>query len=112
MHKFTFVTEEKKCPNCNRKVIGRSDKIFCSDYCRNAYHNIEKKSDRSKEIRNVNNKLKRNRSILEKILKEEETKKCHKDVLVKEGFRFNYHTQMISNKKKDTYFFCYEYGYL
>lgn len=28
----------KKCLNCSNEVIGRSDKVFCSDNCRNKYN--------------------------------------------------------------------------
>ena len=30
---------KKQCPECGGNIIGREDKKFCSDYCRNAYNN-------------------------------------------------------------------------
>ena len=30
---------EKTCLECNEKLIGRADKKFCNDYCRNAFNN-------------------------------------------------------------------------
>ncbi len=102
---------QRKCLQCAKKVIGRADKKFCNDYCRNAYNNVVKGSV-NKIVRNINNKLKRNRNILEQILGGEPNKKMHKDQFVKEGFHFDYHTHTLKNKKGDTYFFCYEYGYL
>ena len=32
----------KVCPECGEKIIGRVDKKFCSDYCRNAFNNKSK----------------------------------------------------------------------
>jgi hypothetical protein len=32
--------------------------------------------------------------------------------LIREGFRFKYITHTYTNKKGNTYFFCYEFGYL
>lgn len=28
-----------KCKNCGKKVIGRSDKLFCHNTCKSDYHN-------------------------------------------------------------------------
>ena len=48
----TFSTQEpdimeekdiKKCPVCGKNVIGRSDKVFCSDECRTCYSNKREK---------------------------------------------------------------------
>ena len=33
----------KKCPVCGKNVIGRSDKVFCSDECRTCYSNKREK---------------------------------------------------------------------
>lgn len=30
---------DKKCLECGEKIVGRADKKFCNDYCRNAYNN-------------------------------------------------------------------------
>ncbi len=42
--------ETKRCPVCNGKVIGRSDKIFCSDGCR-IYSYNQKMKERRKTMR-------------------------------------------------------------
>ena len=55
---------EKKCPECGEKIIGREDKKFCSDYCRNAFNNRLNK-DSKNLIRNINNRLRKNYRILE-----------------------------------------------
>ena len=33
------ITMEKQCLECGDKIVGRIDKKFCSDGCRNAYNN-------------------------------------------------------------------------
>jgi hypothetical protein len=104
--------EITNCLYCDKPVKGRSDKKFCNDYCRAAYNN-QLNSAANNFIRNVNNALGKNRRILESLLAEgEATAKTNKDKLVEKGFQFKYHTHLYSTKKGDTYFYCYEYGYL
>jgi len=104
--------DEKTCLSCGKAVKGRSDKKFCDDYCRAAYNN-DLKSAANNNIRNVNNALGKNRRILENLLPEgEPTAKANKDKLIEKGFQFKYHTHLYSTKNGNTYFYCYEYGYL
>ena len=104
--------EAKPCLSCGKAVKGRSDKKFCDDYCRAAYNN-DLKSSSNNFIRNVNNALGKNRRILESFLHEgEQTAKANKDKLIEKGFQFKYHTHLYSTKNGNTYFYCYEYGYL
>lgn len=102
--------EDKKCLECENPVYGRSDKKFCSDACRNSYNN-RTHSTSTKYMRKVNNILTRNRRILLE-LNPEGKKKTHRDQLLKRGFDFDFHTNSYTTKSKDTYFFCYEQGYL
>lgn len=102
----------KTCLTCGKTVRGRSDKKFCDDYCRNNYNNQLKAGDNN-YVRNINNTLRKNRRILHQILPgNEEAAKTTKHKLIQEGFRFKYITHTYTNKKGNTYFFCYEYGYL
>jgi predicted nucleic acid-binding Zn ribbon protein len=104
--------EAKPCLSCGKPVKGRSDKKFCDDYCRAAYNN-ELKSPSNNLVRNVNNALSKNRRILEGILpKGEATAKANKDKLIEKGFQFKYLTHIHHTKNGNTYFYCYEYGYL
>lgn len=105
-------TEVKTCLLCEKVIKGRSDKKFCDDYCRAAYNN-ELKSAANNNIRNVNNALGKNRRILENILPQgEATAKTNRDKLIEKGFQFKYHTHIYNAKNGNTYFYCYEYGYL
>lgn len=105
-------TENRKCLSCEKPVKGRSDKKFCDDYCRNNYNN-SLKGDDSKLIRNINNALRKNHSILQNLLPEtEDTVKVNREKMTDMGFRFQYMTHQYQNKKGNVYFFCYDHGYL
>ncbi|HMU08548.1 MAG TPA: hypothetical protein PKC54_00965 [Ferruginibacter sp.] len=104
--------ENKTCVLCGKILKGRSDKKFCDDYCR-AAHNNELKSAVNNHIRNVNNALGKNRRILESLLPEGgQITKASKEKLIEKGFQFKYHTHQYQAKNGNTYFYCYEYGYL
>ncbi len=59
----TIKSMEKKCLSCGETLIGRADKKFCNDSCRNNYHHNQNR-DQINFIRNINNILKKNRAIL------------------------------------------------
>ena len=101
---------EKKCLNCNESFTGRIDKKFCSDYCRNQYNN-QWRSYSDTYIRKVNHLLKKNRKILTDLNPNGKTK-VHKNQLTKLGFRFDFFTNIYKTKNGNTYYFCYEHGYL
>lgn len=104
--------EAKKCLQCDRVIKGRTDKKFCDDACRNAYNN-KQNSDNSSLMRNINNILRKNRRLLEQAIPEGEGMgKTTKRKLADNGFNFTYHTHQYTNKKGDTYSFCYEFGFL
>ena len=102
--------EERKCPECARPVLGRVDKKFCSDACRNAFNN-KSNATTTNYVRNVNNTLAKNRRILVELNPNGKIKK-HKDQLLKKGFDFDFYTNSYTTKAGDTYRFCYEQGYL
>lgn len=101
----------RKCPECGEKIIGRADKKFCSDQCRNTYNN-RLNSDASNTVRNVNNILRKNRRILIDLNKQSGKTIVNKETLLTSGFNFTYLTHTYTTKKGDVYHFCYEQGYL
>ncbi|MCU0339986.1 MAG: hypothetical protein MUE30_08880 [Spirosomaceae bacterium] len=101
----------KTCLECGEKIIGRSDKKFCSDLCRNAYNN-RLNADANNLVRNINNALRKNRRILEQACHEDDKAKISKNALMREGFDFAYFTHIRPTQKGSTYYFVYEYGYL
>jgi len=102
--------KKRVCLHCGYELHGRSDQKYCSDSCRNADHN-QQNSSSSNFIRNINNTLRRNRKILEKLCPYDKAKST-KNQLAQDGFNFNYHTNKYLTKKGLEYYFCYDYGYL
>ncbi|MDO9510334.1 MAG: hypothetical protein Q7J34_01125 [Bacteroidales bacterium] len=100
----------KTCNDCGETLRGRSDKKFCSDQCRNNYNNRQN-SESSTYVRHVNTILKKNRKIMEVL---NPMGKCtmHRDKLTAKGYNFNFFTSTYTTRKGQTYYFCYEYGYL
>ncbi|HVX24905.1 MAG TPA: hypothetical protein VHB70_01085 [Parafilimonas sp.] len=103
--------EPKACLQCGKTLRGRSDKKFCDDYCRNNYNN-QLKANTNNYVRKINNALGKNRRILEEVLPDGDMHKTTKQKLLHAGFLFKYITHTYTNKKGNTYFFCYDYGYL
>lgn len=102
----------KTCLSCGKTIRGRSDKKFCDDYCRNNYNN-QLKAQSNNYMRNINHALGKNRRILESLLPDiEEMSRATRQILARQGFSFKYITHTYTNKKGNTYFFCYDYGYL
>lgn len=97
---------EKKCKQCERLVVGRSDKKFCSDACRIDHHNQQKKDayDFRKELIKV---TECNRKLLHQLLDEGFDKFKTEELLAK-GFNFNGITG-IAPKAKQIEIYCYEY---
>ncbi|NQY07072.1 MAG: hypothetical protein HRT68_13010 [Flavobacteriaceae bacterium] len=100
----------KTCLECNEPVVGRSDKKFCSDYCRNSFNNRVNK-DAKNLIRNINNRLRKNWRILE-VLNPKEKTKVSRSKLIEKGFNFSYFTSIYITKAGAVYYFVYNQGYL
>ncbi len=98
------------CLECGEKIIGRSDKKFCNDACRNAYNN-KLNSDSSSIMRNINNRLRRNHRILSEVSFNEGKAKTTRSKLSAEGFDFDYFTQLRVYKNGAEYRFVYDIGY-
>ena len=101
---------EKLCLDCNETLRGRSDKKFCDDQCRSNFNN-RMKAGQQCCIRPVNSILRKNHSVLSKICIGEKIR-IKKDVLLRNGFNPDYHTHLHQAQNGNTYFFCYDYGFL
>lgn len=99
----------KTCLECGEKIIGREDKKFCTDGCRNAYNNKINK-DSTNYMRNINNKLRKNYRILLE-LNVEGKSKTTKNKLLSKGFDFDYITNILNTNNGNTYYFVYDQGY-
>jgi predicted nucleic acid-binding Zn ribbon protein len=100
----------KNCLECHDKIVGREDKKFCSDGCRNAYNNKMNK-DHTNLMRNINNKLRKNYRILTELNPEGKTKTT-KNKLISKGFDFDLITSVYTTKTGNIYYFVYDQGYM
>ena len=103
--------KNKTCLECDQQLIGRVDKKFCNDYCRNSYNNRENKVAND-YVRKVNVVLRKNRRILAQIMDGKDKTKTSKEELLLNGFNFYYYTNFYKTKQDKTYYFVYEFGYL
>lgn len=101
---------QKVCLECGEKIVGRTDKKFCDDACRNSYNNKVNK-DRKNIVRNTNNWLRKNYRILEQLNPDQKTK-VSRSKLTEKGFDFNYFTSIYTTKAGTVYYFVYDQGYL
>jgi len=102
--------DQKLCLECEEPIKGRSDKKFCSDYCRNAYNNKINKESKNL-IRNTNNRLKKNFKILSELNATGKTKTT-KSKLLDKNFDFNLFTSIYTTKTGNVYYYVYNQGYL
>ena len=98
---------ERKCAECDRVLVGRSDKKFCDAYCRNSYNNRIKRSD-EKFIQKVNRIIRRNRRILKHLCPQGKAM-VRKEILDQLGYNYD-HFSGIYKSRLGTYYFCYDYG--
>lgn len=104
------MTEERICLECGVRLMGRADKKFCSDMCRNIYNN-RLTAFSNNTIRTINNILKKNRRILNILCPEDKSKVVRKTLAIK-GFDFNHFTHLRKTLKGSVYHFIYDMGYL
>ncbi|GAA4762188.1 MULTISPECIES: hypothetical protein [Flavobacterium] len=100
----------KACLECGEKLVGREDKKFCSDGCRNAYNNKMNK-DSTNLMRNINNKLRKNYRIVSE-LNPDGKSKTSRTKLISKGFDFEYFTSIYTTKTGNVYYFLYDQGYM
>ena len=98
------------CLQCGEKIIGRSDKKFCNAQCRNTYNNLLK-SEAEKLIIESNRILRKNRTIL-KQLNPIGKSTVPREYLELAGFDFDHITRIYRTQGGNTYYMCYEFGYM
>lgn len=103
--------ETKQCQHCAKKMQGRTDKKFCSNYCRSSYHNALY-GNRTNYMRRINALLLRNRKILSDLFVLQR-KGAHVPLseLYMKGFTPQHFTHQAKHTSKTVYTFCYEFGY-
>ena len=104
------VAEEKRCcVFCGRELIGRSDKKFCDDTCRNN-HKYRQNKRNDEVINRINKSLLHNRTVLKSMLNSGK-KIVKKQNLVDNDFDFDVITGVYKTHKKHEYKMLYDYAY-
>lgn len=101
---------ERHCPECGQRIAGRSDKKFCNDQCRTAWHNRIKSEDYDR-IKNTNSILMKNRRILAELIAEGHLE-IRTVALTRLGFQFDYFTRTKRERNGNMSHFCYDVGYV
>lgn len=99
------------CPYCNEMIIGRSDKKFCSPYCKSAYHYQQAKAKPNSLFNTIDQQLKTNRRLLKAYNKAGKAT-IRKETLLSDGFNPRYFTNYWKATNGNVYLFCYEYGFM
>lgn len=100
-----------ECLQCNKPInAGRADRKFCSDPCKNEYHNSERLVENG-ETRRILLALRQNRRILKFLLGDRDELYVPREALSKRAFDFDYHTHRIVSGQGNTFILCFNYGY-
>jgi predicted nucleic acid-binding Zn ribbon protein len=100
---------ERVCLDCGARLLGRSDKKFCSDQCRNNYNNRINR-DQNNYVRNVHAQLRRNRKIIADLL-DNGHGHIHRDALIAQGYNFTFFTHLVETQEGIKWAYCFEYGF-
>ncbi len=100
---------ERVCLDCGARLLGRSDKKFCSDQCRNNYNNRLNR-DQNNYVRNVHAQLRRNRKVLSDLF-EDGHHRIHRDALFALGYNFTFFTHLVETSEGQRWSYCFEYGF-
>lgn len=100
---------ERVCLDCGARLLGRSDKKFCSDQCRNNYNNRLNR-DQNNYVRNVHAQLRRNRKIIADLL-DDGHGNIHRDALIAQGYNFTFFTHLVETHEGLKWAYCFEYGF-
>ncbi|NJL76582.1 MAG: hypothetical protein HC892_17760 [Saprospiraceae bacterium] len=100
------------CIQCGQKMTGRADKKYCSDDCKNKYHQTYQTGAKS-EVAQVDKILHRNRQILATIMGEKRNKftlaRLDLDAM---GFNFKYITGIYTNSQGKLYHYVYDFAWM
>lgn len=99
------------CLYCGTVLVGRSDKKFCDDSCRNNYHYRKKDEDADASmIKKVNAALLSNREILKSICAGQK-KVVKRKVLDDRRFDYELMTALYRTRTGTEYRVIYDYAY-
>lgn len=101
--------DRKKCLQCGKPIVGRTDKKFCSEKCRSKY-NYSTHATYNSFKSTVHELLRKNHDILAEL---NPTGNCTVEAseLQNRNFNFSFVTTIYRTNGGNVYWFCYDYGY-
>lgn len=99
------------CLHCNKKVAGRSDKMFCSLNCKNIFNYTKKKTNKS-ETKIIDAYLHRNREILSTFMGVSKREVFDRLLITRSGFKYEFMTGIYYNKEGKIYHLIYDYAWM
>ena len=107
MHPLTENTQ-KSCKVCSKRIIGRTDKIFCSTDCKNHHHKVIH-FETHKASMQIDACLHRNYTVLSELTQcGQSSLTIQRNTLEMEKFQFKYHTHIHVCSKGNTFFYVYD----
>ena len=100
----------RACRVCEEPLHGRSDKQYCSDYCRAIQYNRLHAED-IRVLRRTHYILRNNRNILQRLHTQVGKRPVNKDQLVLTGFHTEFMTRRVQRNARQEEYYCYDYGY-
>lgn len=99
----------KNCLNCGAPLYGRPDKLFCSDSCKDSWHNIRRSRIRKKRA-SVMSILNNNHEILSALLQSGRTVWIT-PLVEAMGFKPDYFTKLVEIKSGSIRCECFDIRY-
>ncbi len=101
----------RHCEQCGYNLVGRTDKKFCNDYCRNSFNNkrYRKELFEKKKIEGV---LTSNYNILKSICTSNKVAEASIYDLSSRGFEMKYFTNLSLNGEGEVLRQCFDMGLL
>lgn len=102
----------KKCKECSKGFIGRTNKIFCSVKCKSRQH--YKRAERiTNSTDDIDQILHRNYKLLKEIIGDNKHEiKIPEIILSKNRFNFNYITNYRVNRQGRVYHYLYDLAWV
>ncbi|MBP5506169.1 MAG: hypothetical protein J6X89_08760 [Bacteroidales bacterium] len=101
---------ERLCRECAAPLAGRSDKQFCCDACRTAWHNRRYRQEQM-DLTSVNKVLRHNRKLLARVFKAGLSTIRLSDSRMR-GYDIRFFTQVEHHLLRPAQYHCYEFSYV
>jgi len=98
-----------RCLECGKKLPGRLGQKFCNPNCKSAYHYKNSKLKEPSTFVRVENQIKHNRRILKQFYLSGKLL-LDKEILINEGFDFDYFTHIGKDKAGKPFYFNFEFS--